>query len=150
MRHACFSLAVIIAFVLQTKVSIFGVSPALTVALAYYFGINNSSAKGLLFGSMIGMVEDSIAGSMIGPNLLGKGMVGFLSPYMFGRLFRWTPLFGMIGLFMLTIMDGLAVFLSHIMFKAVHVPTNKVIAMLLIQGLINSVFGIFLRPKNAE
>ena len=135
---------------LQTKVSIFGIPPALTVALVYYFGINNSPAKGLLFGAMIGMVEDSIAGSMLGPNLLGKGMVGFFSSYMYGRLFRWTPLFGVIGLFMLTIMDGLAVLLSHIMFKAVHVPTNKVMAILLIQGLINSVFGIFLRPKNVE
>lgn len=150
MSHACFALAVVMAFVLQTKVSIFGISPALTVGLVYYFGINNNSAKGLLFGSMIGIVEDSIAGSMLGPNLLGKGMAGFFSSYMFGRLFRWTPMLGIIGLFMLTIMDGLAVFLSHIMFKAVHVPANKVIATLLIQGIINSVFGIFVRPKNAE
>jgi cell shape-determining protein MreD len=149
----CIVLSLIIAFIIHSQVSVFGVPPNITAAVAYYLGINRGAGKGTFFGSLIGIIEDSVTGSMLGPNLLGKGMVGFFSSFMSGTsgtLFRWTPLLGMIGIFILTAMDGLAVLLSRLMFETTPASLSNAILTLSIQGSLNLVLGIFLRPKNVE
>lgn len=150
MKTVCLLVAIIFSFIIQTRVSIFGISPALTVAVAYYLGVRNGPVKGIFLGSLIGMIEDSISAGILGPNLLGKGMAGYFSSFMSGSLFRWTPLLGVVGLFILTIMDGFAVFLSKAIYETMPASPSIAIITLLTQGLINSVMGIFLRPKNAD
>ena len=143
-------LCVLLAFLLQTKVSVLGVSPDLTAAVAYYFGITGGAAKGVLFGSLVGAIEDSVGGSILGPNLLGKGMVGFLSSFMSGSLFRWTPFLGMVSLAILTLMDGGIILLSRAIFDAMPTSLSSGIFALLMRGLFNSVIGIFIRPRNVD
>ncbi|GAB4415992.1 MAG: hypothetical protein OHK0032_12130 [Thermodesulfovibrionales bacterium] len=150
MRVVCLISGFILLLVLQTKITIFGIAPDLTAAVAYYLGINNGSNRGALLGSIIGIIEDSIGGGMLGPNLLGKGMVGFFSSFVSGRPFRWTPLLGMVSIFILTIADSFVVYLSRVVFETTPAPLSAAIPALLIQGLINSTIGAFLRPKNAD
>jgi len=140
----------IFAFLFQTKVSVWGVSPDLTAAMAYYFGITGGSTKGVLLGSLIGVIEDSVGGSILGPNLLGKGLVGFFSSFMSGSPLRWTPLLGIVSLAILTLMDGSIILLSRAIFDAMPTSLSSGIFMLLIQGLFNSVIGIFIRPRNVD
>lgn len=148
MRKAVFLCIIFFAFLLQSHVSVFGAPPNLTAAIAYYFGLKNGETKGMLFGSFIGLVEDCLSGGIIGPNLLGKGLVGFFSSFMSGGFFRWTPLSGMIGIALLTSFDGIIVFISRTAFE--HMPTSitKAIFIILISAIMNSLLGIFLRPKN--
>src|SRR5512147_2878549 len=115
-------LGVMLAFLLQIKISILGVPPDLTAAVAYYFGITGGSTKGVLFGSLIGLIEDSVGGSILGPNLLGKGLVGFFSSFMSGSPLRWTPLLGIVSLAILTLMDGSIILLSRAIFDTM--PTS--------------------------
>lgn len=143
-------LCVILAFLLQIKISILGVSPDLTAAVAYYFGITGGSTKGVLFGSFIGAIEDSVGGSILGPNLLGKGLVGFFSSFMSGSPLRWTPLLGIVSLAILTLMDGSIILLSRAIFDAMPTSLSSGFFALLIQGLFNGVISIFIRPKNVD
>lgn len=150
MKTLCIIAATALVILLQMKVKIFGIAPAMTVIMVYYLGIQFGSAKGMLFGSIIGTIEDSIVGGLIGPNLLGKGMVGFFSSFVTGGIFRWTPFLGALAVFTLTFVDGVAVFLSRMIFETQPAPPSRAIFEVLMQGLLSGVAGIFIRPSNAE
>ena len=150
MRKIILLLIIFLAFLLESRISIFGAQPDLAAAIAYYFGLKNGETKGMLFGSFIGLIGDSLSGGILGPNILGKGMVGFFSAFMSGSFFRWTPVLGVIGISLLTAVNGIIVFLSKILFE--HMPTSIPSAMSIIftAALINSLFGIFMRPQNEQ
>lgn len=150
MKPVCLLLSVLLSFILQTNVSVFDLSLNLTVVVVYFVGINGGTARGVLIGSVVGIIEDSIAGGILGPHLLGKGIAGFLSSLLLGRFVRWTPLLGFFGLFFITILDGLIGYLARSVYEPVPSSFLSVTIIILTQGLMNSVLGFFLRPKNAE
>lgn len=150
MKVLLFILTISLAFVIQSKVTIFGIPPSLTVTVPYYVGLRNGQKKGILTGSLIGMIEDSLSGNILGPHLLGKGIAGFSGSFFLGSFFRWTPILGIIGLFSVTILDGLTVFIVKMIFNIQLIPASRFITTILFQGLMNMVVGAFLRPKNAE
>jgi cell shape-determining protein MreD len=143
-------ICIALAFVIQAKMSVFGVSPDLTAVIAYYFGLRGGATKGILGGSLVGIIEDSVEGIVLGPNLLGKGMVGFFSSFVSGSLFRWTPLLGMISLFVLTVMDGAIVVSSRSIFELAPSSMSRLALVLLGQGIINVFLGILIRPRNVD
>jgi rod shape-determining protein MreD len=150
MKKIILLLIIFSAFLLESRISIFGARPDLATAIAYYFGLKNGETKGLLFGSFIGLIGDSLSGGILGPNILGKGMVGFFSAFMSGSFFRWTPVLGVIGISLLTAVNGIIVFLSKTLFE--HMPTSIPSAMSIIftAALINSLLGVFMRPQNEQ
>lgn len=150
MKKIVLLLIIFSAFLLESRISIFGAQPDLAAAIAYYFGLKNGETKGMLFGSFVGLIGDSLSGGILGPNILGKGMVGFLSAFMSGSFFRWTPILGVIGISLLTALNGIIVFLSKTLFE--HMPTSIPSAMSIIftAALINSLLGIFMRPQNEQ
>ncbi|MBA3070682.1 MAG: rod shape-determining protein MreD [Nitrospirae bacterium] len=150
MRKIILLLIIFSAFLLESRISIFGAQPDLAAAIAYYFGLKNGETKGMLFGSFIGLIGDSLSGGILGPNILGKGMVGFLSAFMSGSFFRWTPVLGVLGISLLTALNGIIVFLSKTLFE--HMPTSipSAISIIFTAALINSLFGIFMRPQNEQ
>jgi rod shape-determining protein MreD len=150
MKRVWLLVCVVAAFVIQSQVSLFGVAPNLTVVVAYYLGIKGGAARGMALGSIIGIIEDSVGGSILGPNLLGKGMVGFLASFSSGSLFRWTPLLGMISILALTAMDGAVVFLSRSIFGTSPGSLSRGILILLAQGFLNLILGIFIKPQNVD
>jgi rod shape-determining protein MreD len=150
MKHVWLLLSIFLAFVIQTKISIFGVPPDITAAVAYYLGLNSGATKGLLFGSFIGLVEDSVGGTILGPNLLGKGMVGFFASFLSGTLFRWTPMLGMVSLVILTVLDGVVVFWTRAVFETAPASFSTGFVTSLMQGLLNAIIGFVIRPKNVD
>lgn len=150
MKSACLLIAVVISLVVQARVSLFGVSPALTVAVVYYIGVRHGSLKGILLGSLVGLVEDSISGCLLGPNILAKGFVGYSASFVSLSLFRWTPLLGMTGIFVLTIIDGIIVLLFKALYETAPAVFYGTIPAIFFRGLMNSIFGVFIKPKNAD
>ncbi len=150
MKKIILLLIIFSAFLLESRISIFGAQPDLAAAIAYYFGLKNGETKGMLFGSFVGLIGDSLSGGILGPNILGKGMVGFFSAFMSGSFFRWTPVLGVIGISLLTALNGIIVFLSKTLFE--HMPTSipSAISIIFTAALINSLFGIFIRPQNEQ
>lgn len=139
-------------FIIQTqgKVLLFGVSPNFTAVLAYYAGIRKGGVRGMFFGSLIGVVEDSLSATFLGPNLLSKGLVGYFSSFMSGSFFRWTPFLGAIAISVLTLVDNVFVFVSRSFFDKMPTSIQAAVFIGAIQSLINAPLGIFLRPKERQ
>jgi len=150
MKRIIFLLIIFLAFLLEARISIFGGRPDFAAAIAYYFGLKNGETKGILFGSFIGLIADSLSGGILGPNMLAKGLVGFLASFISVSFFRWTPLLGIIGISVLTALNGITVFLSKTIFENTPTSISSAIFVILSASLINSVFGIFIRPKDEQ
>ena len=151
MKYLTLAALSFLAFFLEGRISLLGISPDLTALLAFGVGIRYGETRGLLAGVVIGAIEDGISGSIIGPNLLGKGIVGFSSSlFVSGRLLRWTPLLGMIVVSLLTFVDGFVVFLARSVFDTVPALPSTAFFVAIMQSLLNAPAGIFVRPKNAD
>jgi len=144
--------AVITFFILiiQSSVSLFDVAPNLTVVVASYAGIRKGQIKGMLLGALIGIVEDSLSGAFLGPHFLSKGLIGYLSSVIYGKLFIWTPMLGVIAISVLTLMDSSVVFILRSIFDRMPVSFGAAAFIITIQLLFNAPLGILLRPKKYE
>lgn len=142
---------VLAAFVLQTTVSFLGVSPNITVLLAYYLGIRHGEVRGMFAGMIIGIAEDSIALSLIGPHMLSKAAIGFLSSRLIsGGFFRWTPLLGLFSIIAFTAIDNSLVFFSKTLFERLPADPSGAVYITIMQALLNAVAGIFIKPAHAD
>ncbi|MDH4231330.1 MAG: hypothetical protein OEW04_04785 [Nitrospirota bacterium] len=144
-------LAIFFVFLLQSRITIIGVSPNFSVLIVYFIGIRYGRTKGLLLGVLIGALEDSLSSAMLGPNMLAKGMVGFFSAsFITGNFLVWTPVLGMIAAAILTFADNSVVFLSLSLFDKVPALLSTAFFTSTMQSLLNAPAGIFMRPENAE
>lgn len=140
---------IVLSFVIEAKVQIFGIRPAMTALLVYSIGLRNGPLKGLAFGASIGIISDSLSGGMLGPNLLGKGMAGYLSATFTGILFfRWTPLVGILGVAAITFLDRAVSFVSISIFEQMPSGIPYALYVMLGQAGLNSIAGLFIKPKN--
>lgn len=150
MTYLLWTTIIFLTFIIQGSVSIFDVTPNLTAVLAYYAGIRKKEVKGMFFGSLIGIVEDSLSGTLLGPNLLSKGLVGYFSSFVYSRFFIWTPLLGIISISALTLIDSTIIFVSRSIFDRMPVSIGAAIFIVAIQSLLNAPLGILLRPKDVQ
>jgi rod shape-determining protein MreD len=150
MTYLLWTAIIFLTFIIQGSISIFDVTPNLTAILACYAGIRKREVKGMFFGSLIGIVEDSLSGSFLGPNLLSKGLVGYFSSFVCSRFFIWTPLLGVISISALTLIDGTIIFVSKSIFDRMPVSIGAAIFIVVIQSLLNAPSGILLRPKDGQ
>jgi len=150
MRYFLWSAIIFLTFIIQGSVALFDVTPNLIAVLACYVGIRKGEVRGILFGSFIGILEDSLSGALLGPNLLSKGLIGYLSYFIYSRIFIWTPLFGIISISALTLIDSSVVFISRSIFDKMPVSLGAAFFTIAIQSLLNAPLGIFIRPKDAD
>ena len=136
--------------IIQSSVSFFDVAPNLTVVLACYAGIRKRELKGMFFASLIGIVQDSLSNGFLGPHLLSKGLIGYLSSLIYRKLFIWTPMLGIISISVLTLMDGFVVFILRGAFDKMPVSFGAAAFIIIIQSLFNAPSGILLRPKKQQ
>jgi len=151
MNYLLWALVFFVAFLLQAKLSLLSVAPNITALLAYYAGIKYGQNRGVIFGLLIGGIEDSLSSPILGPNMLGKGLIGFSASFFIsGGIFVWTPLLGIIAIALLTFVDNSAVFLSLSIFD--KPPANPVTALFIttMQALLNSAAGMFIKPAHAD
>jgi rod shape-determining protein MreD len=148
MSKVGFAVLAALLFVLEAKLSVMGLRPNLTVLLVYFVGLRYGPTRGTLFGALMGVIADSLSGNILGPNMLGKGTVGFFSSFMARGPFNWTPLFGLIGVIVLTLGDGIVAFSSLAVFS--HMPTTLSNAAFTISGqaALNAVAGLYIRPAD--
>jgi rod shape-determining protein MreD len=137
-----------LCFVLESRLELFGISPALTVLPVYYVGLRYGPLKGCLAGALIGAIADSLAGHLLGPEMLAMGTVGILASVLTGGFLRWTPLLGVIGLFVITWAGGVISYASLSAFAEAPTSLSNAATALLVQGTINAVAGVFIRSAD--
>ena len=151
MKYLAWIAVVLIAFILQAKISVLSVVPNLTVMLAYYAGMKYGETKGMIAGLIIGGIEDSLSTSIIGPNMLGKALAGFFSSFFLsGGFFIWTPLLGILGAFLLTLVDTSVVYVTLGIFDKIPTTPSTALFSLIMQSLLNAGAGMFIRPPHAD
>ena len=116
---------VFLTIIIQASISIFDITLNLTVVLAFYAGIKYGDIKGMFIGAFIGMIEDSLSGTILGPNLLSKGLVGYTSSFLYSRFFMWTPLLGVISISLFTFADSFMVFILRSIFTRMPTGTGE-------------------------
>jgi rod shape-determining protein MreD len=150
-KKLIFILLVALAFVIESKVRVLGIIRLnLTVVFVYYIGLRYGPTRGLFFGASLGIVADSLAGGIMGPNLLGKAAAGYLAAFLKGGMFIWTPLLGFIGLLALTFLDGAVSFFSTQIFLDPPTAMSNALIMMFWQGAINSIAGLFIKPRHED
>jgi rod shape-determining protein MreD len=149
-KPALITAAALVSLLLQARLTPFGIPLALTVVVAYYAGVRFGSGRGLLAGSCLGLLEDSLLGGIVGPNLLAKGVIGFFASLVSGGLFQWTPLLGIVAMAIATLIEGLIVLLATIAYGSLPAPVPAAVGAIVLQSLINAPAGYFIRPEGAE
>ncbi|GBE36686.1 hypothetical protein BMS3Bbin07_00836 [bacterium BMS3Bbin07] len=133
-------------FLLQSVISIDIIRVNLTLLLVYYFGLRRGELQGAAVGISVGFLEDTLSGQLIGPGMLGKGLVGILPAYLSEGFFIWTPLLGMLAVFTLTVVDETVVYTSLSLFSQRPAPLPDFIGLTIVKALINAPFGWLIKP----
>lgn len=150
MTYLLWAVILLFAFILQGSISLFDITPNLTVVMACYAGIRKREIKGMLIGAVIGIIEDSLSGTLLGPHFLSKGLIGYLSSLTYSRFFIWTPLLGVITMTFLTFIDSFLIFASRSLFDKMPVSFGVALLVIFIQSLLNAPWGLILRPNTDQ
>jgi len=150
MRKLIFPILLLVAFVLEAKVNLFGVTPNFTVLFVYYIGLRHGHMKGLAGGALVGLLADSASGAYLGPGLLAKATVGYLAQYLRKGMFIWTPPLGIAGVAVLTALDGLITYICISVFFDSPAPVGWMAMALFAQAAMNTIAGMFIRPPEDE
>lgn len=162
MNYLKWAFFIFLVFLAQTQFSVFHSMINLTIALVYYFSLKNlprqsksggyfggkAEIKSTVFGSAVGLFEDIISGSIIGPNFFSKGLTGFISVMAFTEVvFKWTPLLGVIIIIILTFLDGAIVTGLRVVFTNTNINSIDALQTIFIQAIVNIPFGIIFKPS---
>jgi cell shape-determining protein MreD len=161
MNYAKWAFFIFLTFLIQTQLSIFHSPLNLSVVLVYFFSLKNlprrhkadvyfgsrSEIKSTVFGAFVGLLEDILSGSIIGPNFFSKGLTGFLTTAAFTEIvFKWTPLLGAVTIVAFTLLDGVIVTGSRIIFTGININVLDALQTTLIQTVVSIPFGIIFKP----
>lgn len=134
-------------FIIQGSVSLFDVTPNFTILIACFAGIRGGEGKGLLLGSLIGIFEDSLSGTLLGPHMLSKGLMGYLAGFLSSKFFVWTPVLGILSGVIITMADGVAVFTVRSVFAAMPCGIGAAAFIIMMQSLLNAPLGLLLKKR---
>ena len=148
------------AILVQPMITIFDFPLNLTIVLVYIFAIKapplqsastsftdvKAEIRGSAFGAGIGLIEDAMNGSVLGLNVLSKGLIGFISSIVFRDIFfQWTPLVGAFVIFVLTLIDGLILILTGHFIAGIQTGSFEMVEMIVVQALLNIPLGFIVR-----
>lgn len=150
MIYVLWAAIILLAVLLQGSVSFIHIKLNLTVIFVCYIGMKRGEIPGMFFGALIGLTQDIISGVLIGPNILSKGLIGYLSSSLYRKLFIWTPLIGAINIFSLTLLDCSIVFLLRSIFDKIPVNIGAALFIVMVQSIVNAPLGIFIKPKDVS
>ncbi|MBI5141863.1 MAG: rod shape-determining protein MreD [Nitrospirae bacterium] len=79
-------------FVLQVRVPLpIWFRPAFVLLVIFFHSLRFGETKGLLLGALGGLALDVFSAGMIGPQILSKGVVGYVSAWLPRLFYRKTP-----------------------------------------------------------
>ncbi len=137
-------------FLIQSVFSVGEFKLNLLILPVYYVGFKKGYLKGLLTGALIGFLEDSFSGIIIGPALLSKGVLGIAASYIRGGFFIWRPALGMISLFGLCLIDDTIRFISLAIFSDQPTTLKHFLIFALLRAIIISPVGSFIKPEDGR
>ncbi|MES0335262.1 MAG: rod shape-determining protein MreD [Candidatus Magnetobacterium sp. LHC-1] len=119
-----------------------------TLLVVFYLGVKWNISSAFLWAFVVGLVLDSISMRLIGPNILSKATVVFLTHFFKTGIFNLASMLGAILCFFFTIIDAGIVYTSLSLFDVR--PTQPVTAfnLILFQAITNSIMAYFLFDRD--
>lgn len=122
----------------QKVTRLFGV-PLLNRSIPLYF--NDPQVSGTVTGAIMGFLLDAVSGVIIGPNLISKSTVGFLSGKFSQNIFKIDAGINALLIFILSIIDGIINYVFLNIFWHAYPLVELFTRIILIQSLYNSILG---------
>lgn len=150
MKYLIWLLLSALGFGMQGSVSLFQITPNLTAAVVCAFGVREGEWKGFFFGCLIGLVEDNVSGTFIGPHLLSKSLVGYGVASFARRCFFWTPLLGVLASTLFTFADSSMVYAARSIFSATPCGPGPAAFVIALQSLFNAPLGLLFKKTSTQ
>ncbi|MBF0554893.1 MAG: rod shape-determining protein MreD [Nitrospirae bacterium] len=122
----------------------------IVVVLVYYIGIRWDTRKAILWAFLIGLLLDSIALKILGPNILSKGAIIFMAYFLQTGIFNLAPLLNAILCFSFTAIDNFIVYFSLTLFDTRPAEILHAANITLYQSIVNAVIGYFIIRERDE
>ena len=92
-----------------------------------------------------------MTGSLIGPNVFSKGLVGFISSFVFRDIFfLWEASLGGIVLCLLTMVDVTVAIGSRLLFSNILIGGRALFELIMIQAIMNIPIGLLVKPGQKD
>lgn len=118
-----------------------GIKPDFLLIVSYGIGLYKGEVKGLILGGFIGLLADASTSYLLGPNLLSKATVGFLSGFLRKKVFMITVGVNLIFILALSMLDGGINYLIITIFLQTSSCWDVFQAIILPQALYSSIVG---------
>lgn len=89
-----------------------GARPDIVMVLICIYTLNYGLGKGVALGAIAGLLIDTANGSMLGPNILSKAMLAFLTGAIKDNLYQWNAFINALVVALLSIVDIFLIFVS--------------------------------------
>jgi rod shape-determining protein MreD len=126
---------------ISNSLNIKGIKPDLLLIICYGIGLYKGEVKGLILGGFIGLLTDASTSHLLGPNLLSKATVGFLSGLLRKRVFMVTVGVNLLFILSLSMLDGWLNYLIITIFLRTSSCWDVFQGIILPQSLYSSIVG---------
>jgi rod shape-determining protein MreD len=110
---------VVVQGILSFRFKVFGYFDLPLVCSVYYgFTLGNPIAS-IVVGSLLGLMQDSLSGAVLGSNGLSKTLIGFFAASAVSKFNVDQPITRAVALFLFTLGDGLLVRILGLMVESV-------------------------------
>ena len=89
-----------------------GARPDIVMVLICIYTLNYGLGKGVALGAIAGLLIDTANGAMLGPNILSKAMLAFLTGAIKDNLYQWNAFINALVVAVLSIVDIFLIFVS--------------------------------------
>lgn len=162
MRYLKWIILSFFAFFTQIQLStILNIPLNFLVILVYYYALKNISElpkkdvfkrwsvemKVSFFGVLIGLCDDLLSGTLIGPSMFSKGTIAILTVESFSSIFfNLTPLLGVVAVVAITILDNIIILAFRMLFSSLSdINLTMIMKMIFSQAIMNLPFGIIIK-----
>ncbi len=96
-----------------------GARPDIVLVLVCLYTLKYGQGRGVVLGAIAGLLIDTSNGFMLGPNIMSKAMVAFLTGTIKDNLFQWNVFINALVVTLLSVVDIFLIFISLEIFSKV-------------------------------
>ena len=148
MIPAIFVFILVLLFSIQTTLlellSLGGVIPDPALIFVIYCGIHFQKNNGLKMGILVGFIQDSLSGGLLGINTLSKGLIGLFFSALKDKIIVEGVLPISYFLFVASLIDVIIYFTTTISLMGAQTQIDSLFYYVTFFGIYNAVAGLFL------
>ncbi len=122
----------------------------LAITLVCFTAYRKGPLNGALMGLITGFIEDNMGGIILGPFMLSRSMAGILCTLLYDRMIIWNPVFSMIVLFLMSIVDDAVSYIMLGLFVNPPYELTYFVGTALLRAVLTAPLGLFIKASKHE